>query len=674
MNVRATASEAADRDPRSSSKIVSPGLLQTGPPPLKALPFCLIGLLGGTLAGLLGIGGGLVIAPLLLLVGLLRPAQVSGTTLATVLVTSVVGSGAYASLGHLDLGVAWPIAIGSVFGCVLGALAAKRLSTRMMSILFLLILPYFAIKEFWPSFVGPVLSANMVALPILGFATGLLSGLLGIGGASLVVPSLVGFFLFEHHAAQGIAMSVALVDSLAGVVTHARERNINFRALFYLAVPGCVATMAAAFLSHSLSGPVLRNLFALFVTTIWLAMAVHLIRSSARKRSIAATLRGFSLRKLGSSGRFLTEAADQAGVWVTERLVKTAHLFFGKGRLMNIMLLCVPLAILGHFYDFGPIFVFACSALACIPLSYRLGQATESLGTRLGPVTGGLLNATFGNAAELIISIAALSHGLLIVVRTSLIGSIIGQLLLVLGMSLFVAGIKYKNLGFSRSLAQMNFTLMAVALMAIGLPSIFLASASEKLQASASFLSPVLCTLLLILYACSVVFALRRQPQQEKDAEDPRWKTGLSLLILGGSTGGMILISELLVDSILPFVETTGISQVFIGLILIPIFSNVVDHIVAISVALKNKMDLSLTISVGSAAQIACMVLPAIVLISMAMGQPLGLMFTPVELISMAVALALMVPVLLDGESNWLEGAQLLTCYLVLGVVVFCIG
>ena len=132
-----------------------------------------------------------------------------------------------------------------------------------------------------------------------------------------------------------------------------------------------------------------------------------------------------------------------------------------------------------------------------------------------------------------------------------------------------------------------------------------------------------------------------------------------------------MVISEVLVDNILPFVEATGISQVFIGVILIPIFGNVVDHIVAISVALKNRMDLSLTISVGSAAQIACMVLPSIVLVSLAMGQPLGLIFTPIELLALGVGLALMVPVLLDGHSNWLEGAELLTCYLILAAVLW---
>ena len=133
----------------------------------------------------------------------------------------------------------------------------------------------------------------------------------------------------------------------------------------------------------------------------------------------------------------------------------------------------------------------------------------------------------------------------------------------------------------------------------------------------------------------------------------------------------MILISELLVGNIMPFVEVTGISEIFIGLILIPIFGNVVDHIVAITVALKNKMDLSLTISVGSAAQVACMVVPVIGIVSMAMGQPMGLVFAPIELIALGVGLLLMIPVLLDGHSNWLEGTQLLTCYLILAAVLW---
>ena len=342
------------------------------------------------------------------------------------------------------------------------------------------------------------------------------------------------------------------------------------------------------------------------------------------------------------------------------------------GSVANAMLVFVPLAVASDHLGFGPVFVFTCAALACIPLSYWLGQATEALGSRLGPVSGGLLNATFGNAAELIISITALSYGLLVVVRTSLIGSILGQLLLVLGTSLLLAGLKHKKLEFSRELVQINFTLMAIALVAISLPTILLATAPEKAQASLGFLSPTLAILLIILYGFAVVFCLRGQPSED-DAESsgPQWTPSKGLLVLGASTGGMVAISEILVGSIHGFIEETGISQVFIGLILIPIFSNVVDHVVAITVALKNRMDMSLTVSVGSAAQVACLVLPVIVLVGFATGHPMGLVFTPIELISMGVGLALMVPVLLDGSSNWLEGTELLTCYMILGAVLW---
>ncbi len=298
------------------------------------------------------------------------------------------------------------------------------------------------------------------------------------------------------------------------------------------------------------------------------------------------------------------------------------------GGIMNLMLLFVPLAFIGELYHLGAVFVFVCSALACVPLSYRLGQATEAVGARLGPVSGGLLNATFGNAAELIISIAALQHGLLVLVRMTIIGSILGQLLLVLGTSLLLAGLKYRELRFSRALVQTNFTLIAIALLAIGLPSVLAASAPEEFQATAGLLTPALCVMLLLIYAFTVAFALKRQPQ-EAAAGGPHWSVRQGLLILALSTGGMVFISELLVGSVVPFVEATNVSQVFIGLILIPIFGNVVDHIVAITVALKNKMDLSLTISVGSAAQVGCLVLPVIVLASLVMGRPLGLIFAP---------------------------------------------
>jgi Ca2+:H+ antiporter len=287
-------------------------------------------------------------------------------------------------------------------------------------------------------------------------------------------------------------------------------------------------------------------------------------------------------------------------------------------------------------------------------------------------VAGGLLNATFGNAAELIISIAALNQGLFLVVRTSLVGSIVGQLLLVLGTSLLAAGLKHRKLAFSRSLVQINFTLMALAVVAIGLPSVVAALDMDQGRVSHGLLAPTLSALLITIYALAVVFSLRRQPEEEGGGGGvARWPVGLGLLVLAGSTAGIVFVSGYLVGSVLPLVEATGISQVFVGLILIPVFSNVVDHIVAITVALKNRMDLSITISVGSAAQVACLVLPGVVLIGTFMSGSAGLVFAPIELLALAAGLALMVPVLLDGESNWLEGAELLTCYLILAVVLW---
>lgn len=625
--------------------------------------FWLIGLLGGIAGGLLGIGGGSVIAPLLLMVTTLRPAQVSGTTLATVLVISAVGSGAYASLGYLNSGLALPIAVGSVAGSITGAVMARRLSTRLMIFLFLIILPYLAVNEFWPSLAAPYIPVSLVALVGLGAATGVFSGLLGIGGGSLVVPSLVAFFLIDQHAAQGIAIGVALAHSIAGVVTHAVGRNIQVRLFLNLAVPACVAAVAGALLANSISEAVLRNIFGVFVLAVWVMMLVRLMKDPVRQRLTSLVNGRVSAQTSGASGRYDGGEGNWAGLPFKGGSMKSVR------SIMSAMLVFIPLAIVGDRYGFGAVFVFSCSALSCLPLSYWLGQSTERLSARFGPVSGGMLNATFGNAAEVILSIVALSNGLFLIVRTTLIGSILGQLLLVLGTSLLLAGLKHKKLVFSKKLVQINFTLMVIALVVLGVPSFLTGGGAEIAQTGLRFLTPALCVLLIIIYGFAVVFSLKEQPEEEDDGSTSRWSPQMALLVLAGSTGGLILISDLLVGSIIPLIETTGVSQVFIGLILIPIFSNVVDQMVAISVAMKNKMNLSLTISIGSAAQIACMVLPVIVLTSIAMDQPMGLIFTPVELISLAVGLFLMVPVLLDGKSNWMEGVQLLTCYLIIAMV-----
>lgn len=225
-----------------------------------------------------------MIAPLLLLTAVLRPAQVAGTTLAVVLVIAAAGTGVYAFLGHLNLLLALPIAIGSVAGSVVGALWARHLSARLMVVIFLVVLPYFAIKEFWPSVAAPVIAADTVSLGLLGFAAGIFSGLLGISGASLVVPSLVAFFLVDHHTAQGTAIAVALVDSIAGAATHASARNIHYRTVFFMAGPALAAAFVGALFSDWLPAPVLRNVFGFFMVAVWSVMVLRLIAGPVSRR------------------------------------------------------------------------------------------------------------------------------------------------------------------------------------------------------------------------------------------------------------------------------------------------------------------------------------------------------------------------------------------------------
>ena len=506
-----------------SSQVSGPSAMIATKRPL----FYLIGLAGGLLGGLLGIGGGSAIAPLLLLTGKLRPAQVSGTTLATVLLISLVGSGAYASLGHLNLGLAWPIAMGSVAGAVTGALVARRLSLGLMLGLFIVVLPYFAVKEVWPSLAAPEISASLVWLIALGMGTGFLSGLLGIGGASLVVPSLVGFFLLDHHAAQGIAISVALADSTAGALTHARNRNINYRVLLYMSIPAILAALAGAFISNSLPDSALRYLFAVFTAAVFATLVFRFFSGYLRSRiASGATTR---------TGPEQSHGLRNGGAWGRSSLMRRLPT---AGTIMNLLLVCIPLAVIGDHYNLGPVAVFTFAALACVTLSYRLGQATESISTRLGPVAGGLLNATFGNAAELIISVMALQQGLFVVVRTSLIGSILGQLLLVLGTSLLAAGLMYKTLGFSKALVQINFTLMFLAIIAIGLPSVLIATSPEAVQGGANYLTPALAVMLLLVYGLAVIFSLRRQPEEGEETGEPRWGSRKALAVLAVSTGG----------------------------------------------------------------------------------------------------------------------------------------
>lgn len=340
-----------------------------------------------------------------------------------------------------------------------------------------------------------------------------------------------------------------------------------------------------------------------------------------------------------------------------------------------LLLLAVPAALLAYFLGASPLIIFAISAVSFIPLSYMLGEATEHLASRLGEKAGGLLNATFGNGAELIIAGVALNAGLLTIVRTSIVGSIISQLLLVLGSSIFLAGLRFRSLVFNRHLAEMNFTNLVLVLVAVVLPTMFNPYLKHT---DASHLSLGVAVIIFFLYLISLFYSFRAKEHATEDEgdigdTDGHWSVKKSIIFMIVSTGFIVAMAEILVGSIEPVLARTGMSEFFLGLIIIPIFGNVVDHIVAITTAVKNRMDLSVIISVGSAVQVAAFVLPIIVFLSFLLGRPFSFVFNTVEILAMGVSVFLLIPVMLDGKSNWLEGLQLISTYVILALVFWAL-
>ncbi len=344
------------------------------------------------------------------------------------------------------------------------------------------------------------------------------------------------------------------------------------------------------------------------------------------------------------------------------------------------MLLLVPIALfLEYSHTGGPTAVFAASALALIPLAGVLGRATEEAAVYTGPKIGALLNATLGNAAELIITIIALQAGLIDVVKASIAGSIIGNILVVLGLSLFLGGLKNGTQYFDAKTAGTNATMMALAVVALSIPAVFALGPAEMRPSgqSIAFLSDGLAIVLIILYALYIFFSLRQtSPEAETRAhhEAPTMKLPIALGLMAASTIGVVFMSEVLVGTIEPVAEQWGLSALFIGVMLIPLVGNIAEHIVAVQVAVQNKMDLSLGIAIGSGLQIALFVTPVLVGVSILIGHPMTLVFNSYELAGLIGAALIAVLISVDGESNWLEGAQLIALYVMLGIAFFFTG
>ncbi len=353
---------------------------------------------------------------------------------------------------------------------------------------------------------------------------------------------------------------------------------------------------------------------------------------------------------------------------------------FNISKLLNLNLLLIfgVVAVILRLSGGSDVAVFATSALAIIPLAGLIGQSTEEIAVRTGPQIGGLLNATLGNAAELIITIFALREGLLELVRASIIGSILGNLLLVMGLAILLGGLKHGLQIFDRRRATMNATLVVMAFMALAIPSLFDATFVETEEfESELLLSEGIALILIVLYVANVVYSLFvvHEPAgavvAEEHAHQPKWSTGFAGLVLAASTIGIVFMSEFLVGTVEPVVKELGWSELFVGVIIVPIIGNVAEHLVAVQMAIKNRMELSMTIALGSSLQVALFVAPVLVFISLLFDEKLVLAFTVPEVIALAAASYVAALVAEDGESNWFEGLMLLGVYLIVALAFF---
>lgn len=352
----------------------------------------------------------------------------------------------------------------------------------------------------------------------------------------------------------------------------------------------------------------------------------------------------------------------------------TAYL---KREPFSVLLLVIPFAIIASFMDWHPLWVFGLSAAGVIPLAGLIGDGTEGLASHTGPKIGGLINATLGNAAELIITLFAIQRGLLELVKASITGSIIGNLLLVLGVSILAGGLKNGTQKFDRQHTVNNTILLSIAILGLVIPSLFSHSTASGISQKVEALSLSVAGVMILLYVLGIVFSLRSNrvlslaPPVEHTPSQPVWSVRKSLLVLALATGGIVWLSEILVGSVEAVVAGSGISEFFLGIILVPIIGNVAEHLVAITMAMKNKMELSMEIAVSSSLQIALFVAPFLVFISLLMGNPLTLVFNTFELAALVAAVVISYFVAADGESNWLEGAALLAVYAIFGLAFF---
>ena len=345
-------------------------------------------------------------------------------------------------------------------------------------------------------------------------------------------------------------------------------------------------------------------------------------------------------------------------------------------KILKFMLLFVPISFIGKFLNFSPTIMFILAALSIIPLAGIMGEGTEEISSYTGPKIGGFLNATFGNATELIISFFALKSGLFEVVKSSIAGSIIGNILLVLGASMFIGGLKHKTQNFNINVVETTSSMLLFSLIGLCVPAFFTHTINPNLlNTRYEGLSLVVAIVMFILYILSLIFSFFTHKDlyattTEEEGHESKWSLKKSIIILVIATVIIAIESEFLVGGIEDITSKLGLSEFFVGIILIPIIGNAAEHSTAITMALKNKMDVAIEIAVGSSLQIILFVAPVLIFLSL-LFTPMSIIFNPFELVSLIASVIIANKVASDGQSNWLEGAQLMAVYFIIAAGFF---
>ena len=347
----------------------------------------------------------------------------------------------------------------------------------------------------------------------------------------------------------------------------------------------------------------------------------------------------------------------------------------------TVIVLTVVTSIVAIVLEFGlhanETLIFIVAATGILGLAWVVGLSTERLGALTGPQVGGILNATFGNIAELIIAFFALQAGLTEVVKASLTGSIIGNLLLVMGASVLIGGLRHGTQTFDAKIAGANAALLVLALVGLFVPAVFAYTTADRTQGTLTEESVFVALILMTGYVISLVYQFTNPKDtlgghgEPAGHAGPPWSGKVAIVVLLAAAALLAVLSEILVGAIEPFIDSFGLSAFFVGVVLIPTIGNLAEHLVAVQLAAKDKMEFAMAVTFGSSLQVALFVAPVLVLIGVVIGKPMDLVFTPLEIAAVAAAVGISALIALDGESNWLEGALLTLVYIILAISFF---